>query len=92
MRSSTRDQAEGLFRKIKGTIKKIAGTVGNNPELAEEGRNGQMTGTIQKKIGEIEKIVGKQGVIPCACTNLSPYFGLHQKPYRLSILRNTGGV
>ncbi|MBU0674485.1 MAG: CsbD family protein [Proteobacteria bacterium] len=59
MKSSTKNQAEGMFHKVKGTIKEIAGSVGKNPELADEGKNEQMSGTIQKKIGEIEKVVGK---------------------------------
>lgn len=59
MKASTKDQAEGLLHKVKGTIKEIAGSVGMNLELAEEGKNEQRTGAIQQKIGEVEKVVGK---------------------------------
>jgi uncharacterized protein YjbJ (UPF0337 family) len=59
MKSSTKDQAEGKFHKVKGTIKEIAGKVSNDPDLEGEGKNEKKAGKIQKKIGEIEKVVGK---------------------------------
>ena len=59
MKSSTTDQAEGTFHKVKGKIKEIAGNVSKNPELAGEGTDEKTAGKLQEKIGEIEKVVGK---------------------------------
>jgi uncharacterized protein YjbJ (UPF0337 family) len=59
MKSSTKDQTEGKFHKVKGTIKEIAGKVSMNPDLEGEGKDEKKAGKIQEKIGEIEKVVGK---------------------------------
>lgn len=59
MKSSTKDQAEGKFHKVKGTIKEIAGKVSMNHDLESEGKDEKMAGKVQQKIGEIEKLVGK---------------------------------
>jgi len=59
MKSSTKDQAEGKFHKVKGKIKEIAGKVSMNPDLEGEGKGENRAGKIQQKIGEIKKVVGK---------------------------------
>ena len=59
MKSSTKDQAEGTFHKVKGKIIEIAGNVGMNPDLEAEGKDENRAGKIQEKIAEIEKVVGK---------------------------------
>ena len=61
MKSSTKDQAEGKFHKVKGKIKikEIAGKVSMNPDLEGKGKDENRVGKIQEKIGEIEKVVGK---------------------------------
>ena len=59
MKSSTKDQAEGTFHKVKGKIKEIAGDVGMNPDLEAEGKDENRAGKIQDKIGDIEKVLGK---------------------------------
>ena len=59
MKSSTKDQAEGTFHKVKGKIKEIAGNVGMNPDLEAEGKDENRAGKIQDKIGDIEKVLGK---------------------------------
>jgi uncharacterized protein YjbJ (UPF0337 family) len=59
MKSSTKDQAEGRFHKVKGKIKEIVGNVSLSPDLENEGRDEKKAGKVQEKIGEIEKIVGK---------------------------------
>ena len=59
MKSSTKDQAEGAFHKVKGKIKEIAGNVGMNPDLEAEGKDENRAGKIQEKIGDIEKVLGK---------------------------------
>ncbi len=59
MKSSTTDQAEGKFHKVKGTIKELAGKVSMNAELEGAGKDEKQAGAIQQKLGEIKKVVGK---------------------------------
>jgi len=59
MKSSSKDQAEGTFHKVKGKIIEIAGNVGMNPDLEAEGKDENRAGKIQDKIGDIEKVLGK---------------------------------
>ena len=59
MKSSTKDQAKGVFYQAKGTIKEIVGKASMNHELEGEGMDEKRAGKIKKKIGEIEKVVGK---------------------------------
>ena len=59
MKSSTRDEAEGKWHKVKGKIKEIAGIVSLNPDLEAEGKEEGRSGKVQEKIGEIKKVVGK---------------------------------
>ena len=59
MKSSTKDQAEGKFHNVKGTIKEIAGKLSDNPKLEGEGTGEKIAGKIQDKIGQIKKVLGK---------------------------------
>jgi len=59
MNSSTNDQIEGTLHKIKGKIKEVAGKVANKPDLAAEGQTENLAGTIQEKVGQIEKVFEK---------------------------------
>jgi uncharacterized protein YjbJ (UPF0337 family) len=59
MQSSTKDQAEGTFHKIKGKIKEVAGRLSDNPELEAEGTVEKLTGEVQEKIGQVKKVLGK---------------------------------
>ena len=59
MKSSTQDEAEGKWHKVKGKIKEIAGKVSMHPDLEAEGKRESRTGKVQEKIGEIKKVVGK---------------------------------
>jgi uncharacterized protein YjbJ (UPF0337 family) len=59
MKSSTKDQAEGTFHKVKGTIKEIAGKLSDNPKLEGEGTGEKIAGKVQEKIGQFKKVLGK---------------------------------
>jgi uncharacterized protein YjbJ (UPF0337 family) len=59
MKSSTQDQAEGKFHKVKGTIKEIAGKVAMNSELEAEGKDEKIGGKVQEKIGQVKEVLGK---------------------------------
>jgi uncharacterized protein YjbJ (UPF0337 family) len=56
MTPSNKDQAEGAFHELKGEVKKKAGQLTNDPDLAAEGQDEKLAGKIQKKVGQIEKV------------------------------------
>ena len=59
MKSSTKDQAEGMFHKVKGNLKEIAGKLSDNPKLEAEGTDEKIAGKVQEKIGQVKKVLGK---------------------------------
>jgi uncharacterized protein YjbJ (UPF0337 family) len=59
MNPSTKDQITGTFHEMKGKAKEKAGQVTNNPKLAAEGQNEKLAGKVQKKVGQIEKVLEK---------------------------------
>jgi uncharacterized protein YjbJ (UPF0337 family) len=59
MQSSTMDQAEGKFLKIKGKLKEIAGELSDNPKLEAEGTEEKIAGIVQEKIGQVKKVLGQ---------------------------------
>ena len=52
MKSGTRDEAEGK-------IKEIAGKVSMDPDLEAAGKDENLDGRVQDKIGQVKKLVGK---------------------------------
>jgi len=56
MKDSTKDQAQGKFREVKGKVKEKVGRATKNPNLEEEGQDEKVAGKIQKKIGQVEKV------------------------------------
>jgi len=59
MKSSTRDQAEGSYHKMKGKIKEVAGKLSDNPKLEAEGTDEKIAGKVQEKIGQVKEVLGK---------------------------------
>ena len=59
MKSSTKDQAEGKFHKVRGKLKEIAGELSDNPKLEAEGTGEKVAGIVQEKIGQVKKVLGK---------------------------------
>ena len=59
MNQSTKDEIKGNRHEAKGTVKVKAGQVTNNPKLTAEGQNEKFAGKVQKKVGEIEKVLEK---------------------------------
>jgi uncharacterized protein YjbJ (UPF0337 family) len=59
MKPSTKDQVEGTFHEVKGTMKEKAGRVIKNPNVTRDGRAEKVAGTIQKKVGQVEKVFEK---------------------------------
>ena len=59
MKSSTKDQAEGTFHKLKGKVKEVAGKLSDNPKLEAEGAGEKIAGKVQEKVGQVKKVLGK---------------------------------
>ena len=59
MNQSTKDEIKGNVHKAKGAVKETVGQLTNNPSLTAEGQNEKIAGTIQKKVGQIEKVFEK---------------------------------
>jgi uncharacterized protein YjbJ (UPF0337 family) len=59
MNPSTRDEIKGNFHETKGKVKEKTGQAMNNPDLEAEGKAEHNKGVIEKKAGQIEKVVGK---------------------------------
>jgi uncharacterized protein YjbJ (UPF0337 family) len=56
MKQSSKDQAKGKLHEVTGKIKAKLGRATKNPKLETEGEDEQVVGTVQKKIGQIEKV------------------------------------
>ena len=56
MKESTKDQAAGTAKDLKGKTKEAIGNVTNNSRLRAEGQADQVEGKVQKKAGEIKKV------------------------------------
>ena len=59
MDDSLKDQVQGKMHELKGDLKEKAGRVTNNPDLESEGAGESVAGTVQKKVGQIEKVFEK---------------------------------
>ena len=58
MRNSCKDQAKGLFHQVKGSAKEIAGKISGDEQLEAEGTGEKVAGKVQKKFGQVKKILG----------------------------------
>jgi uncharacterized protein YjbJ (UPF0337 family) len=59
MISGGADQTEGKFHELKGALREKAGRLIGNPDLEAEGQAEKLAGTVQKKVGQIEKVFEK---------------------------------
>jgi uncharacterized protein YjbJ (UPF0337 family) len=59
MKSSTENQIAGKVHEVKGKIKEKVGRLTNDPDLEGEGIGEKIAGKVQKKIGQLEKVVEK---------------------------------
>jgi uncharacterized protein YjbJ (UPF0337 family) len=59
MKPSTENQIAGKVHEVKGTIEEKAGQLTNDPDLEGEGIGEKIAGKIQKKIGQVEKVLEK---------------------------------
>lgn len=58
MKESTKDQVAGKLHEAKGAVKEKAGELTNDPELQDKGTAEKVGGKAQKKVGEVEKVIG----------------------------------
>jgi len=58
MKPSTHDKVDGTAKIIAGHVKEATGKVVGNDRLQAKGSAEQAEGHVQKKIGEIEKVLG----------------------------------
>ncbi len=59
MKDSTKDKAAGTAHAVKGAVKESMGRAIGNPRLEADGTDEKIAGKVQKKIGDIEKVVEK---------------------------------
>lgn len=59
MKPGTKDQVEGRIHEVKGKVKKMAGQAVNNPDLESEGIAENLSGKVQKKVGQLEQVFEK---------------------------------
>jgi uncharacterized protein YjbJ (UPF0337 family) len=59
MKPSTKDELAGKAQELKGKIKETVGHLTNDSDLEAEGVGEKIAGKIQKKIGQIEKVIEK---------------------------------
>ena len=59
MTNSTRQQIEGDLHDAKGTAKEAEGKLKHDADLEAEGRTEKVAGIVQKRLGQLEKLIGK---------------------------------
>jgi uncharacterized protein YjbJ (UPF0337 family) len=57
MKNSTKDKMQGGAREIKGKLKEATGVVTGNRRLQAQGRGEKIAGKVQKKVGQVEKVL-----------------------------------
>jgi len=59
MKPSTKDEIAGKVKEVKGTVKEKVGELTNDSDLEDEGIGEKVAGKVQKKLGQLEKVLGK---------------------------------
>jgi uncharacterized protein YjbJ (UPF0337 family) len=59
MKSGMKDKVEGKFHEAKGKVKEVAGKVTGKSKMEDEGKDENMAGKVQHKVGEIKTVLGK---------------------------------
>ena len=57
MKPSTTDQIIGTLHELKGKTKEKAGEIANHPDLQADGTGEKVAGIVQKKVGQVEKVL-----------------------------------
>jgi len=59
MKSSTENQAQGTAKALAGKVKSTTGKLVGNPRLEAAGKSDQAEGRVQKKVGQIQRVLEK---------------------------------
>jgi len=59
MKPSPENEIAGMVHEVKGAIKEKVGQLMNDPDLEGEGTGEKIGGKVQKKIGQVQKVLGK---------------------------------
>jgi uncharacterized protein YjbJ (UPF0337 family) len=59
MKPSTKNEVAGNVHEVKGKVKEKVGRLTNDPDLEGEGVGEKIGGKVQKKIGQLEKVIEK---------------------------------
>jgi uncharacterized protein YjbJ (UPF0337 family) len=59
MKTGTQNEIAGKAHELKGKIKEKAGQLTNNPDLEGKGISERVAGTVQKKLGQVQRIFEK---------------------------------
>jgi uncharacterized protein YjbJ (UPF0337 family) len=59
MKASTENEIAGKVHEVKGKIKEKVGRLTNDPDLEGDGIGEKIAGKVQKKIGQVEKVIEK---------------------------------
>jgi uncharacterized protein YjbJ (UPF0337 family) len=59
MKASTENEIAGKLHEVRGKIKQKVGRLTNDPDLEGAGMGEKLGGKIQKKIGQVQKVVEK---------------------------------
>jgi uncharacterized protein YjbJ (UPF0337 family) len=59
LKPSTENEIAGKVHEVKGQIKEKVGQLTNDPDLEAQGIGEKIGGKVQKKIGQVKKVLGK---------------------------------
>ena len=59
MKPSTENEIDGKVHEVKAAIKEKVGQLTNDPDLEDEGTAEKIGGKVQKKIGQVQKVLGE---------------------------------
>jgi uncharacterized protein YjbJ (UPF0337 family) len=59
MKSSAQDKVKSTFHELKGKAKEITGKLSDNPKLEGEGLGEKIAGKVQKKVGQVKRVLEK---------------------------------
>ena len=59
MKDSVKDKVEGTTHELKGAVKETEGRATNSPEMEAKGKAENVGGKIQKRVGDLEKVLEK---------------------------------
>ncbi|MFZ0618714.1 MAG: CsbD family protein [Candidatus Acidiferrales bacterium] len=59
MSTGTKNEVAGAVHEVKGAMKQKVGKLTNDPDLEGQGLAEEIAGKVQKKIGQVQKVVEK---------------------------------